>query len=238
MPNFQNPTGVTLSLARRTTLIRLAHHYGVPIIEDDPYGQLRYAGEHITPLIVLDGRGHTSDDVPYSGNVLYLSTFSKTLAPGLRLGWIVAPTEVIQRLVQAKQGMDLHTSTLIQMVAYEVARGGFLDRHVRDMRVLYRERRDAMLSALARHFPPGVHWTEPHGGLFIWVVLPESLDAAVVLQAALAENVAFVPGASFFADGAGRNTMRLNFSNAAPERIEEGIRRLGGVLTRALQASA
>lgn len=237
LPNFQNPTGVTLSLARRTALIRLAHHYGVPIIEDDPYGQLRYTGEHITPLVVLDGRGHTSEEAPYSGNVLYLSTFSKTLAPGLRLGWIIAPAEVIQRLVQAKQSADLHTSTLMQMVAYEVTRGGFLDRHVRDLRLMYRERCETMLAALERHFPSSTRWTKPHGGLFVWVILPESLDATVVLQASLAENVAFAPGTNFFADGTGHNTMRLNFSNASPERIEEGIRRLGGVVTRALAKS-
>lgn len=231
LPNFHNPTGVTLALARRTRLIALADHYGVPIIEDDPYGQLRYEGEHVSSLVVLDGQLHARDDTPSRGNVLYLSTFSKTLAPGLRLGWVVAPVEVIERLVQAKQGADLHTSMLVQMVTYEVARGGFLDRHVRDIRVLYRERRDAMLIALRHYFPPEASWTEPQGGLFIWVTLPETLNATEVLQAALAAHVAFVPGASFFAQGGGHHTMRLNFSCMGPERIEEGIRRLGGVLT-------
>ncbi|MBI4640348.1 MAG: PLP-dependent aminotransferase family protein [Candidatus Tectomicrobia bacterium] len=238
LPNFQNPTGVTLSIERRYKLVKLADHYGVPIIEDDPYGQLRYEGKHLMPLVVLDGRLRAHDGTPYSGNVLYLSTFSKTLAPGLRLGWIVAPIEVIQRLVQAKQGVDLHTSTLIQMVAYEVARGGFLDRHVRDIRTVYCERRDLMLAALDRYFPPGVYWTKPQGGLFIWVTLPELLNAAELLRAAIAEQVAFVPGSAFFADGSGQNTMRLNFSNAAPEKIEEGVRRLGTVVHRALLASA
>jgi len=238
LPNFHNPTGVTLSLARRMKLLTLANHYGVPIIEDDPYGQLRYEGEHVSPLVVLDGRVHAHDDTPYSGNVLYLSTFSKTLAPGLRLGWIVAPVEVIERLVQAKQGADLHTSMLVQMVAYEVARDGFLDRHVRDIRVLYRERRDAMLVALCHYFPPEASWTEPQGGLFIWVTLPPALDATEVLHAALAANVAFVPGTAFFAQGGGQHMMRLNFSCMAPDRIEEGIRRLGGVLPRLLGHSA
>ncbi len=156
------------------------------------------------------------------------------LAPGLRLGWIVAPAEVIRHLVQAKQGTDLHTSALTQMIAYEVARGGFLDRHVREIRLVYRERRDAMLAALSRYFPASVRWTKPQGGLFLWATLPEPIDAAEILHAAIAENVAFVPGSSFFADGSGRNTLRLNFSNATPQKIKEGIRRLGGVLHEAL----
>jgi 2-aminoadipate transaminase len=236
LPNFQNPTGVTLSLARRHKVIELAHRYGVPIVEDDPYGQLRYEGGHLPPLVVLDGRLRSHDSAPYSGNVMYLSTFSKTLAPGLRLGWVIAPQEVIQRLVQAKQGTDLQTSTFIQMAAYEVARGGFVDRHVRASRAVYRERRDTMLAAMQQHFPPGVRWTRPQGGLFLWVTLPETLDAAEVLRVALADHVAFVPGTGFFADGSGRNTLRLNFSNAEPGKIEEGIRRLGEVLSRVTQA--
>ncbi|MFQ6117767.1 MAG: PLP-dependent aminotransferase family protein, partial [Candidatus Bipolaricaulia bacterium] len=176
LPNFQNPTGATLSLERRRALVTLAAQAGVPLIEDDPYGQLRYEGDHLPPLVVLEGKLHPNDDGGcYSGNVVYLSTFSKTLAPGLRLGWVIAPVEVIERLVQAKQGADLHTSTFIQMVAYEVARGGFLDRHVRRIRAVYRERRDAMLAALERHFPEGVCWTHPQGGLFLWATLPEGL---------------------------------------------------------------
>ena len=237
LPNFHNPAGVTLALDRRQRLVELADRYGVPLIEDDPYGQLRYEGEHLPPLVVLDGQLQGREGIPYSGNVLYLSTFSKTLAPGLRLGWVVAPAEVVQRLVQAKQGVDLHTSTFAQMIAFEVARGGFLDRHVRFIRTVYRERRDAMLAALQKYVPAAVHWTTPQGGLFLWVTLPEPMDATEILQAAIAENVAFVPGASFFADGSGRNTFRLNFSNAEPARIDEGIRRLGIVLERALTAS-
>jgi 2-aminoadipate transaminase len=151
---------------------------------------------------------------------------------------VVAPIEVIQRLVQAKQGADLHTSTFAQMLAFEVSREGFLDRHVRFIRTVYRERRDAMLAALRRYVPAAVRWTTPQGGLFLWVTLPEPMDAAEILPAAIAENVAFVPGTAFFADGSGRNTFRLNFSNASPERIQEGIRRLGSVLERALPAMA
>jgi 2-aminoadipate transaminase len=238
LPNFHNPTGVTLSLARRLKLLALADHYGVPILEDDPYGQLRYEGEHIAPLAVLDGRAHTRENLPYSGNVLYLSTFSQTLAPGLRLGWIVAPVDVMQHLVQAKQGADLQTSMFIQMVAYEVARGGFLDHHVRELRVIYRERRHAMLTALSHFFPPEATWTEPQGGLFIWVTLPPTLDATAVLQHALAAHVAFAPGPAFFAQGKGQHMLRLNFTCVEPDRIEEGIRRLGGVLTHSMEQSA
>jgi 2-aminoadipate transaminase len=145
---------------------------------------------------------------------------------------MVAPEEVVARLVQMKQGMDLHTSTFGQMVAYEVARGGFLDGHVRRVREVYGTRRDAMLAALARHFPPDVQWTRPQGGLFLWATLPERFDTAELLQEALKEKVAFVPGVSFHPNGGGRNTMRLNFSYSRPEVIEEGIRRLGGVVAR------
>ena len=234
LPNFQNPAGVTLSHERREELVALADRYGVPIVEDDPYGQLRYEGEHLPPLIVIDKHRRMREG--YSGNVIYLSTFSKTLAPGLRLGWVIAPRRVIQKLVQAKQGADLHTSTFTQMVAYEVARGGFLDRHVREIREVYRERRDAMLAAMERYFPSGVHWTRPQGGLFLWVTLPEAIDAGKLLKAAVEEEkVAFVPGSAFYPDGSGHNTMRLNFSYSTPDVIEEGIRRLGRVLTRALE---
>jgi 2-aminoadipate transaminase len=230
MPNFQNPSGVTLSPDRRHRLIEIADHYGVPILEDDPYGQLRYEGEHLPSLATLDSQFRATNGAQYSGNVIYLSTFSKTLSPGIRLGWIVAPSEVILKLVQAKQGTDLHTSTVSQMVAYEVASGGFLDQHVKTIRAIYRERRDAMLAALAGHFPPDVTWTRPQGGLFLWLTLPVWMDAAEVLRLSVDEKVAFVPGHSFFVDGSGRNTARLNFSNAPPPMILEGIRRLGRVL--------
>ena len=236
LPNFQNPTGVTLSLERRQALIRLADQHGVPILEDDPYGQLRYEGDHLPSLVNLDAEYRGLARVGYSGNVLYLSTFSKTLAPGLRLGWIIGPPDVIQRLAQAKQGVDLHTSTFVQLVAYEVARSGFLDRHVRRLRSAYATRRDAMLSAMSKHFPRQVTWTRPSGGLFLWATLPECMDAADVLRTSLAEKVAFVPGAAFFADGSGKNTMRLNFTNASIEQIEDGIWRLGRVLSRLLES--
>jgi len=236
LPNFQNPGGVTLSLERRWRLVELASRYGVPIVEDDPYGQLRYEGSHLPPLVKIDAEHHGSacPGHPYHGGVIYLGSLSKTLTPGLRIGWMVAPEEVVAKLVQMKQGMDLHTSTFNQMVVYEVARGGFLDRHVRHVREVYGARRNAMLASLERHFPPGVRWTRPQGGLFLWVTLPEHLDSVDLLQDALKEKVAFVPGISFHPNGGGRNTMRLNFSYSRPEVIEEGIRRLGGVIARRL----
>jgi len=213
----------------------VADEYGVPILEDDPYGQLRYDGEHLPPLVGIDGEYRGLAGVGYTGNVLYLSTFSKTLAPGLRLGWIIGPSDVIQRLAQAKQGTDLHTSSFVQHVAYEVARSGFLDRHVQLLRARYKDLRDAMLSAMSREFPAGVAWTTPAGGLFIWAELPTSIDTTALLQDALAEGVAFVPGDAFHIDGSGRNTMRLNFTNMAEDRIVEGIARLGRVIATALR---
>jgi 2-aminoadipate transaminase len=234
LPNFQNPSGVTLSLDRRHEVVDLACRYGVPVIEDDPYGQLRYEGEHLPPLVQVDAEMHrcARGESAFHGGVLYMGSFSKTLAPGFRLGWVVAPEVVLRRLVQVKQGSDLHTSTFSQMIAYEVARGGFLDAHVRTVRRVYRERRDAMLKAMEAHFPPVMHWTRPQGGLFLWATLPEGQDSAEILKEAIAEKVAFVPGASFFPREGGARTFRLNFSYCAPDVIEEGIRRLGRVLDR------
>jgi 2-aminoadipate transaminase len=238
LPNFQNPGGTTLAEGRRHELVLVADRYGIPIIEDDPYGQLRYEGEHLTPLVVLDRENLRRDNGYSIGNVIYLSTFSKTLAPGLRLGWIVAPPDVIAKLVQLKQGADLHTSTFAQIVAYEVARDGFLDEHVKLIRRVYHERRDVMLEALAEHFPPQVTWTRPKGGLFLWVELAEGMDAQRLFETALKENVAFVPGDSFYAPNgqqeAGRRHLRLNFSAAPPEQIREGIRRLSVAVQRQL----
>ncbi len=239
LPNFQNPGGTTLSAERRLEVVRLSNKYGIPIVEDDPYGALRFAGKHLRPLVGLDadhqhaaghnGRGYMQ------GNVIYLGTFSKTLAPGLRLGWVVAPVEVIDQLVMAKQGTDLHTSSFDQMLAYEVAKDGFLDEHVRKIRRVYGERRNVMLQALERYFPEGCSWTRPDGGLFLWARVPEDVDVAEALPRAIEHKVAYVPGFAFYADAnRGRNTMRLNFSNAQPAQIEEGIKRLGNLFKEVL----
>jgi len=230
LPNFQNPSGVTLSLERRQHLIEIADRYGVPIVEDDPYGQLRYEGEHLPTVVVLDGEMRSNCEHCYRGNVIYLGTFSKILAPGLRLAWAIAPPEVIRKLVQAKQGADLHTATFNQMVAYEIGKHGFLDEHVNLIRQVYGQRRDVMLQAMQREFPPEVHWTHPQGGLFLWGQLPASMNAAELLKDAVQQKVAFVPGEAFFPLGGGQNTMRINFSYANPDDIRTGIRRLGQVL--------
>ncbi len=243
LPNFQNPGGTTLPLERRLEVVRLSNKYGIPVVEDDPYGALRFEGEHLPPLVALDsdfqtnagsnGRGYME------GNVVYLGTFSKTLAPGLRLGWVVAPVEIIDQLVMAKQGVDLHTATFNQMLAWELVKDGFMDEHVRVIRRVYGERRDVMLAALERYFPEGCSWTHPEGGLFLWARVPEWIDTAELLKEAVQARVAYVPGFAFYAEpGHGRNTMRLNFSNAQPAQIEEGIRRLGDLLKKKLAQSA
>ena len=232
LPNFQNPTGVTLSRERRKQLIEIADAYGVPIVEDDPYGQLRFEGEHLPPVVVLDDEMRAKEVPIYSGNVIYTSTFSKILAPGLRLAWVVAPCEVIKKLVQAKQGADLHTSTFNQYLAYEVANTQWMKSHIKIIRSTYKERRDTMLSALEKYMPEGVHWTHPKGGLFLWGTLPEGMDANVIFKSAVESRVAFVPGTSFHPLGGGENTMRLNFSNSKPEMIEEGIKRLAEVIKK------
>jgi 2-aminoadipate transaminase len=222
LPNFHNPAGVTIPLERRYTLVELAAKHGCLIIEDDPYGQLRFEGEDICPIAAM-----------HKENTIYLSTFSKTLAPGLRLGWMVGPEQLIAKLVQAKQGCDLHSSSLIQYVAYDICSRGLVRTHVRRIRQVYRERRDAMLACMEEHFPPGVTWTRPQGGLFLWVRMPEPMDAEELLKVAVEEKVAFVPGRAFYPDGEhGRCCMRLNFSYASPEIAAEGIRRLGRAMKR------
>jgi 2-aminoadipate transaminase len=236
LPNFQNPGGVTLSPTRRRTVVELASRYGTPIVEDDPYGQLRYEGAHVPPLVALDAELHhcAHGERRFTGNVIYLSTYSKLLAPGLRVAWVVAQEEIIHRLVQMKQGADLHTSTLCQLIAHETVRSGFLDAHVKTIRRVYRERRDAMLEALEHHFPVAVSWTHPEGGLFLWVKLPKALDSREILDEAIDAGVAFVPGPPFYPLGGGENAFRLNFSCCPPSMIREGIARLGRVLTHHL----
>lgn len=244
LPTFQNPAGVTISRKRRMDLVQISRSSGVPMVEDDPYGALRYEGEDLPSLIALDAKanstnghsdhghsydGHNYDGHNYDGSVIYLSTFSKTLTPGLRVAWIVAPRAVIERLIQIKQSMDLHTSTFNQMVVHETARDGFIEEHVATLRQVYRQRRDAMLGALDRWAPSDVTWTEPEGGLFLWMKLPEGSSDKDIFQAAIAQNVAFVPGSAFFTSDP-RPTARLNFSCMSEDRIDEGIKRLCNVI--------
>ena len=218
-PNFQNPTGTCLAAERRWAIASLAAKYEFPIVEDDPYGELRFSGV-AQPALASLPLGQTS---------IYLGTSSKILAPGLRVAWLVAPDRsFFERVVTAKQGTDLHTSGFTQRVVWEAVRPeGRLRRHVATLRAVYGRRRNAMIAAMKTQFPSGCTWTEPEGGLFLWVQTPPPIDTERLLPLALAEKVAFVPGAPFWVDRPVRNTLRLNFSNASEERIAYGIERLG-----------
>jgi 2-aminoadipate transaminase len=221
VPTFQNPAGVTMSLARRRRLVEIAHERELLVLEDNPYGLLRYEGDSLPPLYALDGGVY----------VMYLGTFSKILSPGIRLGWVVAPPPVLEKINLGKQGADLCTSTLSQlMVQAYFERAPWRD-YVDSLTEVYRARRDTMLDALADHFPPQAEWTRPSGGLFIWATLPDFIDTTDLLARALRDNVAFVPGEAAFLDGRGRASMRLNFSASDSESIREGIRRIGEVVT-------
>lgn len=235
IPNFQNPQGVTMSLERRQRLAEILAKYPVPFVEDNPYGELRYSGEPLPSVLQLEA--HQRGSQKLDGSVIYAGTFSKVLTPGLRIGWVAAHEAVIEKLVQVKQSTDLHTSTLNQFITYEVVRDeAFFKQHVAMLRDVYRQRRDLMLSLMETHFPPEVRWTHPEGGLFLMVTMPNHVDAGELLKRALEYKVAFVPCESFFIGDGGRSTFRLNFSNARPEMIEEGIRRLGTLLKEALVA--
>jgi 2-aminoadipate transaminase len=232
VPNFQNPGGTCLSLERRFELARLLGRQEIGLVEDDPYGQLRYEGEPLPPVFSLSPG--TSVNGGWNEHVIFVSTFSKVLAPGLRVGWVIAPEQVIEKLIHAKQAADLHTSTYNQYLALELVRDGFLDRHVPALCNCYRQRRDAMLAALERWFPEEANWTRPLGGFFLMVTLPEGLDASLLLPRSLERRVAFVPGAEFHLDGQGASTLRLNFSCTTPELIEKGVKRLGNLLKQVL----
>ena len=231
MPNFQNPTGLTLTLQQRQQLVEATNRHHALIVEDDPYQRLRFEGEPLPSLMHLANRLQ-EPGTQYQGNVIYLGTFSKIMAPGLRVGWIVAPAPLIDKLVIAKQGTDLQASTFTQMLAYEFTRSEFQEQHIERICSVYSERRDYMLAAMQRHFPENVRWTKPKGGMFLWVVLPEEINANELLAEALKYNVAFVPGTTFFTEPGHDNTLRLNFSYSNLETIEEGITRLGKVFAR------
>ena len=221
VPTFANPTGRTLPADRRAAVVALAARYGVWVVEDDPYGELRYRGTPVAPLAAQPG----AED-----RVLHLGSFSKIAAPGLRLGWVRAPAALLPALTVAKQAADLHTSTIDQAAAAEWLATVDLDAHVRGLCAAYRERRDAMVGALPSALPAGSTWSDPDGGMFTWVRLPGDVDTAELLRSALAHDVAFVPGAPFFAGAPDRATLRLSFTTHTPEVIAEGVRRLGRAL--------
>jgi 2-aminoadipate transaminase len=228
VPNFQNPQGTTLGAGRRSRLVERLRQHDVGLVEDDPYHELRYEGVPLPSLFELDACLPASNRG--GNNVIQVGTFSKVLAPGLRVGWVVAAEEVVDKLIQAKQAADLHTSTLTQHLIHELVRDGLLDRQIPLLREAYRERRDAMLTALEKYFPSGATWTKPDGGMFLMVTLPMEINAGDLLRQAIQHKVAFVPGEDFHLNGRGQNTLRLNFSNATPDLIKEGIRRLGRLL--------
>jgi 2-aminoadipate transaminase len=219
IPNFQNPSGLTYSTASRQRLVEVAQDRDLVLVEDDPYGLLRYEGEDLPSLARL-----------LPGRVLLLGSFSKVVAPGLRLGWVCGPRDIIKELVIAKQAADLHTGTFVQRVLAQYLADNELDAHVSTLRRVYGQRRDAMISALQRFFPPEVEFTRPAGGMFLWVTLPAGISSLKLFEAAIAQKVAFVPGTPFYVDGGGESNLRLNFSNANESDIETGIARLGAAM--------
>lgn len=224
IPTFRNPSGETWGHDRRRRLAERAGAAGVYVIEDDPYGALRYDGEPLPAVKSFDS----------AGRVVYLGSFSKIISPGLRVGYAIAPRELLRRMVIGKQATDVHTSNLSQRLVHGFCASGGLDSHLNRVCNIYGEKRDRMLDAMERSFPDGAEWTRPEGGLFIWVRLATDLSTEDLLPVAVEkERVAFIPGTPFFADGSGRNTMRLNFSNASIENIDEGIGRLGRVIQQA-----
>ena len=225
----QNPSGKTLTLEQRNETIRLADRLELPIVEDDAYRGLQFEGSRLPSLMSLALDGREVDQ----GSAIHLGTFSKTIVPGLRVGWVVAPAPLIERLTAIKQGADLQTSALAQMVALELV-GLTTGEIVRKLSDAYKSKRDAMLAALHIEFGSEVEWTQPQGGFFVWMTLPEGIDATAELEGAIAAGVVYVPGQSFHADGSGKNTLRLSFSMMSEDRIREGVKRLGNALRPAI----
>lgn len=219
LPNFHNPTGRTMSVERRMALVETCARHGLPLIEDDPYGALSYRADPLPKMLTMNPSG-----------VIYMGSFSKVLTPGIRLGYVVGPTPLIRKLEQAKQAADLHTSQLTQMVVYEAIKDGFLAEHIPSIRTLYANQCQVMLDALAEFAPEGVKWNKPEGGMFIWVTLPKHIDCMQLLEEAIAQKVAFVPGAPFYANEPEKNTLRLSFVTVPPEKIREGVATLAKLI--------
>ena len=220
VPNFHNPAGVTMTLERRKKLIELAHTYDLLIVEDDPYGEIRFEGEPIPSLLALSGKDR----------VVELRTFSKISFPGLRLGWVVAREDIMNKIIVGKQAADLCSPALTQYISYEFVSRGWLDEYVAVVRREYPKKKNAMISALEQYFPAGASWTDPQGGLFVWVKVPESIDTAAMLREAISAKVAYVVGIAFYPHRNDNCHMRLNFSAVDPEHIIEGVHRLGDLL--------
>ncbi|MDH7507175.1 MAG: PLP-dependent aminotransferase family protein [Candidatus Thermoplasmatota archaeon] len=224
VPTFQNPSGETMSINRRKEILDIASEYDFLIVEDDPYSEIFFEKKTIPPIKSFDTKGR----------VIYTSTFSKILAPGFRLGWVIASKEILDKLILAKQATDLCTNVFSQYIGYEYIHGGFLDDHIKKIRKLYKRKRDIMLESLNKYFPKNVKWTVPEGGMFIWITLPKSVDTRLMFQKALAKKVAYVTGDAFYPEGKNFNSMRLNFSYSDDEIIKEGIKRLAEVIKEEL----
>ena len=219
IPNFQNPSGLSYNLEKRHAVADLCLRYGICLVEDDPYGDLRFSGEDLPPISSF-----------MDENWLLFGTLSKIVAPGLRIGWIIGDEVLLGSMLVAKQAADLHTSTLTQQLAWQYLYTNDIDEHIAVIRKSYQRQRDCMISKIREFFPPEVGFTSPDGGMFLWVTLPEGYSSLELFKLAIQSKVAFVPGAPFYVDGGGLNTMRLNFSNADEQDIEEGIKRLGACL--------
>ncbi|MDY3300802.1 PLP-dependent aminotransferase family protein [Limosilactobacillus reuteri] len=224
VPNFQNPTGRTMTEERRKQLAELAEKYDVYVLEDNPYGEIRFAGQHVPAVKSFDKSGH----------VLYMSTFSKTLAPGFRLGWLVADKNVVNKLTVLKQSADLHTDNLAQFAVAQFFADNDVDAHVKEISALYGKRKDLMLEGIKKYFPEGVKYTDPEGGMFLWVEVPGVDDTVELFKGCLEHDVAFVPGDPFFAGEVQPGAFRLNYSNMKEDQIEVGLKRLGAALTAAV----
>lgn len=224
VPNFQNPTGRTMTEERRKQLAELAEKYDVYVLEDNPYGEIRFAGQHIPAVKSFDKSGH----------VFYMSTFSKTLAPGFRLGWLVADKAVVNKLTVLKQSADLHTDNLAQFAVAQFFADNDVDAHVKEISALYGKRKDLMLEGIKKYFPEGVKYTDPEGGMFLWVEVPGVDDTVELFKECLEHDVAFVPGDPFFAGEVQPGAFRLNYSNMKEDQIEVGLKRLGAALTAAV----
>jgi 2-aminoadipate transaminase len=222
VPDFQNPSGITMSLERRKKLLELAYRYEVPIVEDSPYRDLRFTGEPVPPIYSLDTQNQ----------VIVLGTFSKIFCPGLRLAWITAPAEWMDRMIVAKQSMDLCSPSFNQLITAEYMKQGLLQPQIERIKLIYGQKRQVMLKALKKHMPKGVKWTKPEGGLFLWIKLPKNMSANELFPKAIEEKVAYVVGTAFHCDGKGQNAMRMNFSYPTEAQIEEGILRLATMIKK------
>lgn len=226
VPNFQNPSGITYSLEKRRAVAKLLEETGTTFVEDDPYGEIRFMGEDLPPVKA------------YMQDAVLLGTFSKTVSPGLRLGWMVAPQDIMEKAIVAKQATDLHTNYLTQRIVHRYLADNDVEGHIAKIKVLYKDQRDRMVAAIAEHFPPDVQYTRPEGGMFLWVTLPEGVSSLDLFNQAIKENVAFVPGKAFFADGGGDNTLRLNYTNSDADLIDIGMERLGNAIRKLLAKNA